>query len=81
MEDSHDLTFEMIHRACVRKLRRRHDRGADRSPERGSLSKWGEKNATVRVLAYSAVSALLLVARAVPSAPPLFTTVVAAVLS
>jgi len=36
MEDSHDLTFEMIHRACVRKLRRRHDRGADRSPERPS---------------------------------------------
>ena len=34
LEDSHDLTFEMIHRACVRKLRRRHDRGADRSPER-----------------------------------------------
>jgi hypothetical protein len=33
LEDSHDLTFEMIHRACVRKLRRRHDRGADRSPE------------------------------------------------
>ena len=24
MEDSHDLTFEMIHRACVRKLRRKH---------------------------------------------------------
>ena len=34
LEDSHDLTFEMIHRACVRKLRRRHDRCADRSPER-----------------------------------------------
>jgi len=33
-EDSHDLSFEMIRRACVRKLRRRHDRGADRSPER-----------------------------------------------
>ena len=32
LEDSHDLTFEMIHRACVRKLRPPHDRGADRSP-------------------------------------------------
>jgi hypothetical protein len=34
LEDSHDLSFEMIHRACVRQLRRRHDRGADRHPER-----------------------------------------------
>ena len=34
LEDSHDLTFEMIHRACVRQLRRRHDRGDDRNPER-----------------------------------------------
>jgi hypothetical protein len=38
----------------------------------------GEKNPTGRVLGYSAESALLLVARAIPSAPPLFTTVVAA---
>ena len=34
LEDSHDLSFEMIHRACVRQLRRRHDLGADRHPER-----------------------------------------------
>ena len=34
LEDSHDLSFEMIHRACVSQLRRRHDRGADRHPER-----------------------------------------------
>ena len=40
----------------------------------------GEKNPTGRVLGYSAESALLLVARAIPSAPPLFTTVVAVVL-
>ena len=40
----------------------------------------GEKKTTGRVLGYSAESALLLVARASPSAPPLFTTVVAAVL-
>jgi hypothetical protein len=40
----------------------------------------GEKKPTSRVLGYSAESALLLVARAIPSVPPLFTTVVAAVL-
>ena len=40
----------------------------------------GEKTPTARVLAYSTESALLLVARAVPSVPPLFTTVVAVVL-
>jgi hypothetical protein len=34
LEDSHDLSFEMIHRACVSQLRRRHDRGDDRNPER-----------------------------------------------
>jgi hypothetical protein len=34
LDDSHDLTFEMIQRACVRKLRRSHARGAHRSPER-----------------------------------------------
>ena len=34
LEDSHDLSFEMIHRACVRQLRKRHDRGDDRHPER-----------------------------------------------
>jgi len=34
LDDSHDLTFEMIQRACVRKLRRSHDHGAVRSPER-----------------------------------------------
>ena len=34
LDDSHDPTFEMIQRACVRKLRRSHARGADRSPER-----------------------------------------------
>ena len=34
LEDSHDLSFEMIRRACVRKLRRRHDRCADRNPDR-----------------------------------------------
>ena len=34
LDDSHDLTFEMIQRACVRKLRRSHARGVDRSPER-----------------------------------------------
>ena len=34
LDDSHDLTFEMIQRACVRKLRRSHARSADRSPER-----------------------------------------------
>jgi glucose-6-phosphate isomerase len=32
--DAHDLTFAMIQQACVRKLRRSHDRGADRSQER-----------------------------------------------
>ena len=41
-------------------------------PERGSLSRWGEKNPTAEVLAYSAESDPLLAARAVPSAPPLF---------
>jgi len=34
LDDSHDLTFEMIQQACVRKLRRSHDRCAVRSPER-----------------------------------------------
>ena len=34
LDDSNDLTFEMIQRACVRKLRRSHARGVDRSPER-----------------------------------------------
>ena len=34
LDDSHDLTFEMIQRACVRKLCCSHARGADRSPER-----------------------------------------------
>ena len=34
LEDDKDLTFEMIHRACVRQLRKRHDRGDDRHPER-----------------------------------------------
>jgi len=37
-----------------------------------------EKNPTVGVLGYSGESALLLVALAIPSVPPLFTTVVAA---
>ena len=40
----------------------------------------GEKKPTGRVLGYSAESALLLVVRAIPSAPSLFTTVVATVL-
>ena len=40
----------------------------------------GEKKPTARAPAYSAESALLLAARAVPSAPPLSTTAVAAVL-
>jgi hypothetical protein len=39
-----------------------------------------EKKPTGRVLGYSAESALLLVVRAIPSAPSLFTTVVATVL-
>ena len=34
LEDDKELTFEMIHRACVRKLRERNDRGDDRHPER-----------------------------------------------
>ena len=34
LEDDKDLTFEMIHRACVRQLRKRHDRCDDRHPER-----------------------------------------------
>ncbi|MFN9899940.1 MAG: hypothetical protein ACK55Z_14355, partial [bacterium] len=34
LEDSQDLTFEMIHRACVRQLRKRHDRCDDRHPAR-----------------------------------------------
>ena len=34
LEDAKELTFEMIHRACVRKLRERNDRGDDRHPER-----------------------------------------------
>jgi hypothetical protein len=33
LQDSHDLSFEMIHRACVRQPRRRHDRGDDHNPE------------------------------------------------
>jgi len=33
LDDSHDLTFEMIQRACVRKLRHSHARGADLIPE------------------------------------------------
>ena len=40
----------------------------------------GEKKPTGRVLGYSAESALLLVVRAIPFAPSLFTTVVATVL-
>ena len=34
LEDDKELTFEMIHRACVRKLRERNDSGDDRHPER-----------------------------------------------
>jgi hypothetical protein len=34
LEDAKELTFDMIHRACVRKLRERTDRGDDRQPER-----------------------------------------------
>ncbi len=34
LEDDKDLTFEMIHRACVLQLRKRHDRRDDRHPER-----------------------------------------------
>jgi hypothetical protein len=34
LDDDKELTFEMIHRACVRKLRERNDRGDDRHPER-----------------------------------------------
>ena len=34
LEDDNKLTFEMIHRACVRKLRERTDHGDDRHPER-----------------------------------------------
>ena len=34
LDDAHDLTFVMIQQACVRKLRRRQARGADRSQER-----------------------------------------------
>ena len=39
-----------------------------------------KKKPTGRVLGYSAESALLLVVRAIPSAPSLFTTVVATVI-
>jgi hypothetical protein len=45
LDDDKELTFEMIHRACVRKLRERNDRGDDRhferrpaTPHRGSSS-------------------------------------------
>ena len=34
LDDDKELTFDMIHRACVRKLRERNDRSDDRHPER-----------------------------------------------
>ena len=50
LDDAHDLTFTMIQQACVRKLRRSHARGVDRSQERSPaiIFFYLKKNYTVR---------------------------------